>query len=105
MTSRVVIPAGQVFVMEATFADTDTGVPANPSEVTFAVTRVDTGGRYVVESYVWSGVDTQYVLNESTGVFRGYYTIPEDVWEFQAKMTGTGAVNGASETLRVLVVP
>lgn len=105
MTSRFIIPAGQVFVMEATFTDADTGVPANPTEVVFSVTRMDTGGRYVVESYTWSGVDIPNVTNESAGVFRGIYTPPSYVQEFQAKMVGTGAVVGGAEAMRVLIVP
>ena len=105
MTSRVVLPVGQVFVMEATFTDADTGELANPTAVTFTITRIDYGGRYVKETYAWAGANTQYITNESVGVFRGVFEPPTGITEFQAKMVGTGAVTGGSETIRVLLVP
>jgi hypothetical protein len=105
MASRVVIAAGQTFVMEATFTDADTGVLTDPTAVSFVVTYTDWGGRYYSLTYPWAGVDTPNVAKESTGVFRGIYPIGSAVTEFTAKMTGTGAVVGASEELRVLVIP
>lgn len=105
MASRVVIAAGQTFVMEAEFTDPDTGELTNPTTVVFTVTSVDWSGRYITESYTWSGVDTQYVTNESSGLFRGVYVPASNVQDFRAKMTGSGAITGASESLWVIVVP
>lgn len=103
--TRVVIPAGQAFVLESTFTDTDTGALTNPTTVSFVITYTDWGGRYFSLTYPWAGVDTENVTNESVGVFRGVYIIGSGVTEFTAKMSGTGAIIGANEEVRVLVVP
>jgi hypothetical protein len=105
MTNRIVISAGQTFVMEAEFTNPDTGELANPTSVDFTVVREDWGGRYVTETVPWAGVDTPYVTNESTGVFRGVYKPDSETDEFTAKISGSGAITGASESFRVIVVP
>lgn len=91
--------------METTFADTATGTATNPTTAQLVVTYTDWGGRYYSETFIWSGTETENISNPTVGSIVGEYIIPAGVQEFTAKVIGTGAVIGASEEIRVLVVP
>lgn len=100
-----VIPYGQVATITATFADSDTGVLTNPSLVTLEAEWVNSYGQYTVSSFTWSGVDTENIERVSTGVFKGIFSIVDDVEQFSLKLYGSGAITGASPVVYFRVVP